>query len=57
MPVKPTKVTLDVVEALLELEGARFTNLVAHMDKPKSTLYDHLRTLESMGVVIKSDNI
>ncbi|WP_255197570.1 IclR family transcriptional regulator [Halorarius litoreus] len=57
MPVKTTEVAFDVVEALLELEGARFTDLVDHMDMPKSTLHDHLRTLESMGVVVKSDNI
>lgn len=57
MPVKTTEVVFDVVEALLELEGARFTDLVAHMDMPKSTLHDHLRTLDSMGVVIKRGNI
>ncbi|MFC7131564.1 MULTISPECIES: IclR family transcriptional regulator [Salinibaculum] len=57
MPVKTTEVAFGVVEALLELGGARFTELVDHMDMPKSTLHDHLRTLESMGVVVKTDNV
>jgi DNA-binding IclR family transcriptional regulator len=57
MPVKTTEVAFDVVEALLELEGARFTDLVAHMDMPKSTLHDHLRTLDTMGLIVKNDNI
>jgi DNA-binding IclR family transcriptional regulator len=57
MPVKTTEVAFDVVEALLELEGARFTELVDHMEMPKSTLHDHLRTLESMGLVVKTDNV
>lgn len=57
MPVKTTEVAFDVVEAVLELEGARFTELVNHMDMPKSTLHDHLRTLESMGFLVKTDNI
>ena len=56
-PLKTGGVMFDVVEALLELEGARFTDLVEHMDMPKSTLHDHLRTLESMGVVIKNDSV
>lgn len=55
-PVKTTGIVFDVVEALLELETARFTELVNHMEMPKSTLHDHLRTLESMDVVIKDDD-
>lgn len=57
MPVKTTEVAFEVVEALLELEGARFTDLVTYMDMPKSTLHDHLRTLDSMGLVVKTDNV
>lgn len=57
MPVKTTEVAFDVVEALLDMEGARFTELVDHMEMPKSTLHDHLRTLESMGLVVKDDNV
>jgi DNA-binding IclR family transcriptional regulator len=56
-PVKTTEVAFDVVEALLEIEGGRFTDLVAHMDMPKSTLHDHLRTLELLGAVNKNDNV
>ena len=56
MPVKTTEVAFDVVEAVLDLEGARFTELVDYMEMPKSTLHDHLKTLESMGVLVKANN-
>jgi DNA-binding IclR family transcriptional regulator len=55
MPVKTTEVAFDAVEALLDLEGARLTELANYMDMPKSTLHDHLCTLETMGLLVKDN--
>jgi len=55
MPVKTPNTVFEIVETLLELDGARFTDLVDNMEMPRSTLHDHLRSLESIGVVVKND--
>lgn len=56
MPVKTTRTVFTIIDKLLELDGARFTELTEHVDKADSTIHDHLRTLESMGYVCKSGN-
>ncbi|WP_458210644.1 IclR family transcriptional regulator [Haladaptatus sp. NG-SE-30] len=55
MPVKTPITVFKIVEALLEMNGARFTDLVDYMEMPQSTLHDHLRSLESIGAVVKND--
>lgn len=52
-PVKTPGTVFEIVEALLELEGARFTELADHLEMAESTLHDHLKTLESLGVLVK----
>lgn len=54
MPVKTARTVFKLLDTLLELDGARFTDLVAELDMADSTVHDHLRTLESMGYVVKS---
>jgi len=56
VPVKTSKVVLEVVETLLEEDSARLTDMVERMDMAESTLHDHLQTLESIGLLVKDDN-
>ncbi|WP_435158255.1 IclR family transcriptional regulator [Haladaptatus sp. DFWS20] len=55
-PVKTAHTVFNVIEAILELEGARFTELVDHLGMAQSTLHDHLKTLESMGMLVRDGN-
>lgn len=52
VPIKTARTTLEVVETLLELDGATFSEVAEKMEMPKSTLHDYLHTLEVIGVVI-----
>ncbi|WP_101295793.1 IclR family transcriptional regulator [Halegenticoccus soli] len=44
--------TLRVAEALKHLEGARVTELAAHLDLPKSTIHYHLQTLMKAEFIV-----
>jgi IclR family acetate operon transcriptional repressor len=55
IPVKSTRVTIDVVEALQELDGAGVSEVSKHLSVPKSTVHDHLRTLERLELVVNED--
>lgn len=51
--IKATVTTFDIIETLLELEGATLTDVARRMDMPKSTVFDYLRTLDELGYVVK----
>jgi DNA-binding IclR family transcriptional regulator len=55
VPVKATRVSFDVVETLKELDGAGVTEVAEHLDLPRSTAHDHLRTLEELELVINEE--
>jgi len=55
IPVNSVKRAFDIVGLLDERGGASFANLVAHLDAPESTVHDYLRTLQTMGYVVKTD--
>lgn len=57
VPVKTTETMFEIVEVLLEREGARFTSLVDELGMAESTLYDHLTTMESLGLLAKQDQV
>jgi DNA-binding IclR family transcriptional regulator len=50
--VGATATTFAVLRGLLDLGGAGVTELSAHLDLPKSTLHDHLRTLHEEEFVV-----
>lgn len=52
-PVKTTYTVFNIVEALLELQGARLTELAEHLDMAKSAVHNHLATLEQEEFVVK----
>jgi len=47
--------TLLIVETLRELQSAGVTEVAESADLPKSSVYNHLKTLESNGYVVKTD--
>lgn len=52
VPVKATRVSFDVVEALRSLDGAGVSEVAQYLDVPKSTVHDHLCTLERLELVV-----
>lgn len=55
VPVKAVQSTIDVIEVLKKLDGAGVTEVAAELDIPKSTVHDHLQTLEQCEYVV-NDN-
>lgn len=51
-PVKSLKVSHDVVEVLVDRGSAGVTEVARALAHPKSTVHDHLRTLEKLGYVV-----
>lgn len=51
-PLRTIERAFRIVAVLQQLNGAGPAELAVHMDIPKSTAYDYLRTLESTGYVV-----
>ncbi len=52
--VRATETSIGILEGLVELDGeAGVTELATHLSIAKSTVYKHLRTLESKGFVVQ----
>jgi IclR family acetate operon transcriptional repressor len=56
VPVKTSQIVFEVIETLLEKDGARLTEMVEAMDMAESTLHDHLQTLEAIGMLVRDGN-
>lgn len=54
-PIGAVKTALDIVEAVVELDGAGVTELSEHLGLPKSTVFDHLVTLQNCGFLAKEN--
>lgn len=54
-PVQAAKTTLQVIDALSELNGAKVKELAAHLELPVSTVHNYLKTLEDNEYIIKED--
>lgn len=53
--VQATRTSLEIVEALVRLDGAGVTELSNGLDLPKSTVHNHLNTLRDIEYVVKND--
>lgn len=53
-PVKTVRTAFEIVEALKTRDGATVTEVADRLDLPKSSAYNHLRTLEHEGYVVKN---
>lgn len=54
-PVKATRTTFRVLEALAPRTRAGVTELATELDLSKSAVHNHLTTLEQLGYVVKRD--
>lgn len=55
--VKATDTSLDVLEAVRDLDGVRTTELAAELGVAKSTAHKHLKTLEDRGYLRSDDGV
>lgn len=55
VPVKAVRVSFDVVEALRVLDGAGVSEIAQYLDIPKSTVHDHLCTLERLELIVNEN--
>lgn len=51
--IRAVQTSFEIIDQILELDGARLTDLVNQLDKPKSTVYDYVITLENLGYITK----
>jgi len=56
VPVKSVETTLTIVDALQETNGSDLTTLADRVGKSKSTVHNHLQTLERHGYVVRDDD-
>ncbi|WP_254525760.1 IclR family transcriptional regulator [Natrinema caseinilyticum] len=52
-PIKATKTTFTIIETLIDLDGAGISELADNVGIPKSTVHNHLNTLNQLGYVCK----
>lgn len=56
-PIKAIDTAMNVLEALRELNGANLTTVAQHLEKPKSTVHRHLKTLQNHRFVTEEDGV
>ena len=54
--VEATETSLQIVEALIELDGTTNTKTSNYLDMTKSTVYNHLQTLLDSKYIVKNGN-
>lgn len=54
-PVKATTTSTRILEALLDLDGANLTEVVNDVGLSKSSVHNHLETLDRLGFVVKDN--
>ena len=54
--VRASETTLRILETLKRMDGAGVTELAKELDQPKSTVHNHLSTLEQNEYVVKEDD-
>jgi DNA-binding IclR family transcriptional regulator len=52
-PIQSIEVMFDTLETLVATRRGGVSMLASELDRPKSTIHDHLRTLEQLGYIIK----
>jgi DNA-binding IclR family transcriptional regulator len=55
-PIKAVKITFEIIDLLRELNGAGVSEVANRLDKPTSTVHDHLRTLEQEEYLVKEED-
>ncbi|MFC4551118.1 MULTISPECIES: IclR family transcriptional regulator [Halorussus] len=52
-PLQALETSFRIIEGLKELRGAGVSELARHLDLPKSTVHNHLRSLEEMEYIVR----
>lgn len=55
--LKTVTTTIDIVEALKEINGGTLTEIANYLELSKSGVYNHLVTLQERGYIVKTDNV
>jgi DNA-binding IclR family transcriptional regulator len=54
-PIKAITTTFTIIETLIDVDGAGISELASRLELPKSTVHDHLTTLNEIGYISKED--
>jgi DNA-binding IclR family transcriptional regulator len=54
--LKSVRTTFEIIELIQDQDGAYLTTIITHLNLPKSTVYQHLQTLEDVGYLVKEEN-
>ena len=52
-PMKTAATQFEIIETIVDLDGARVSELAAELDRPDSTVHDYLRSLTELGYLIQ----
>lgn len=55
VPINSVKRSYEIIDAIRDRERAGVTELADALDRPKSTVHNHLQTLEQLGYVVTAD--
>ncbi len=55
LPVTATQTSTQILETLIELDGAGLTTVAETLGRSKSSVHNHLETLTGLGFVVKDD--
>lgn len=53
--IQSAKISANILKALQDLNGAGITELAENLNHSKSTIHDHLNTLDHAGLVVRRD--
>lgn len=56
LQIKSTGVAFEIVELVMDRDGATLNEVVEELDKPTSTVHDHLQTLTDLGFLLREGN-
>lgn len=56
LPVKSLQTTFELVEEIIERNGAGISELAVATDRPRSTIYDHIVTLHELEYLIEIED-
>lgn len=54
LPVKSLSTAFDIIEEIVARNGAGISELATAIDRPKSTVYDHILTLEDLTYLVRA---
>lgn len=53
LPINALRTSFEIIETIAELDGVGVSELSEEIDRPKSTVYDHVVTLHELGYLVQ----